>query len=76
MERLGTTPDTTVFVGDSPEADIMGARNVGMRVIWKKARLPWPEALPKPERSVEKLTEITDMLRDGSLGPSGAPARR
>jgi putative hydrolase of the HAD superfamily len=74
MERLGTTPDRTVFVGDNPEADIAGARNVGMHVIWKKARLPWPENLTAPERSVEKLGEITAMLRDSSPGPSGASA--
>lgn len=31
LERLGTTPETTLFVGDDPERDIRGAASVGMR---------------------------------------------
>ncbi len=31
LERLGTKPETTLFVGDDPERDIRGAASVGMR---------------------------------------------
>lgn len=31
LERLGTKPETTLFVGDDPECDIRGAASVGMR---------------------------------------------
>lgn len=31
LEKLGTKPETTLFVGDDPERDIRGAASVGMR---------------------------------------------
>ncbi|MGG2091577.1 HAD family hydrolase [Bacillus sp. S13(2024)] len=36
IERLGITPEESVYVGDHPENDVIGARNVGMHAIWKK----------------------------------------
>ncbi len=36
LERLGVTPEESVYIGDHPENDVIGARNVGMNAIWKK----------------------------------------
>ena len=33
LERMGTTPAETVFVGDNPVADIAGAQSFGMRAV-------------------------------------------
>lgn len=33
LERLGTTPEETIFIGDNPEADIAGANGMGMRAV-------------------------------------------
>jgi len=33
LERLGTSPQETVFIGDNPEADIAGANAMGMRAV-------------------------------------------
>lgn len=33
LERLGTTPKETVFIGDNPDADIAGALSVGMKAV-------------------------------------------
>jgi 2-haloalkanoic acid dehalogenase type II len=33
-EALGVTPAEAVYVGDDPEADIVGAQQVGMRAVW------------------------------------------
>ena len=33
LERLGTSPEETIFIGDNPIADIVGAREVGMRAV-------------------------------------------
>ena len=30
---MGISPEETVFIGDSPEADIAGARSVGMKAV-------------------------------------------
>ena len=34
MRRLGLAPHEVLYVGDSPVADVVGARNVGMPVYW------------------------------------------
>jgi len=34
LEKLGATPDKTVFIGDSLRRDREGARRMGMRFIW------------------------------------------
>jgi len=34
LERLGTPPTRTLFVGDSYEADIVGARAAGLSAVW------------------------------------------
>ena len=36
LERLRVAPDASIFVGDNPVVDVAGARNVGMRTIWKR----------------------------------------
>ncbi|MCY4063154.1 MAG: HAD family hydrolase [Chloroflexi bacterium] len=33
LEQMGTSPEETVFIGDNPEADIAGARSVGMNAV-------------------------------------------
>ena len=33
LERLGTSPEETIFIGDNPIADIGGAQEVGMRAV-------------------------------------------
>ena len=33
LERLGTSPQETVFIGDNPDADIAGANAMGMRAV-------------------------------------------
>jgi 2-haloalkanoic acid dehalogenase type II len=33
-ERLGTEPNETLYVGDSPIADVGGAHNAGLRTVW------------------------------------------
>jgi putative hydrolase of the HAD superfamily len=45
LERLGTTASTTVMVGASWERDVVGARGVGMAVVWVAAGRPQPEPL-------------------------------
>lgn len=34
MQRLALKPDEILFVGDSPETDVVGAQGVGMRTVW------------------------------------------
>jgi putative hydrolase of the HAD superfamily len=61
MERLAVQPDETVMVGDSYEADILGARAAGIDAILK---LNGREVLPEweNERRINDLAELLALL--------------
>lgn len=40
LEALGATAEEVVFVGDNPEADIIGAQNVGIKAVLRDLRHP------------------------------------
>ncbi len=64
LERLGTTPDETIFIGDNPDADIAGALSVGMKAVLRvtdRAAANGPFTSYQPRlRSFEQLPEILD----------------
>lgn len=60
IERLGGTPQDSVFIGDHPEADILGAKNAGLRTIWKRNPF-WQEAAGT-DAMIDKLMEIPAIL--------------
>ncbi len=61
--RLGVEPSQAVYVGDSPWADIAGARNAGLRAIWiNRHDLPWPEDIEPPETTITTLAELGEAL--------------
>jgi putative hydrolase of the HAD superfamily len=61
-EALGVDPSDCVFIGDNPEKDVLGSAAVGMRAIWFRARMPWPEGLMPANESVTSLREILTLL--------------
>jgi putative hydrolase of the HAD superfamily len=61
MKRLGVTAKNTVFIGDHPEADIMGAKNAEMKAIWKRS-LYWQDA-KEADAIIDELNEIPLILR-------------
>ncbi len=42
--RLGVEPGESLFVGDHPVVDVLGARNAGLKAIWKRAAYWAPPA--------------------------------
>ena len=63
VRRLAVEPEDCVFVGDSPDADILGARAVGMKTIWFPNGAVWPEGeRRRPDAQVSSLTEIVGIL--------------
>jgi putative hydrolase of the HAD superfamily len=56
ITQLGGTAQNSVFVGDNPEADILGAKNANLRTIWKRSPL-WQEAAGA-DATIDKLMEI------------------
>jgi putative hydrolase of the HAD superfamily len=60
MNRLGVSAPDSVFVGDHPEADIIGAKSAKMRTIWKR-NSHWLEA-KEADAIIDELSEIPSVL--------------
>ncbi len=56
IARLGVTAQESIFVGDHPEADIMGAQRVGIISIWKQ-NSNWLVA-KEADATIHELDEI------------------
>jgi putative hydrolase of the HAD superfamily len=66
LAALGVSAAHAVFVGDTPEADIVGAQRVGMRAVYKQnARRR--ETDVRPDAIITHLAELPPLL-DGWLG--------
>lgn len=65
--RLGAAePAEAVFVGDSAEHDVAGARAAGIRAVWmNRTGQPWPSDDPPPEHEVRGLGELVWLLGGG-----------
>lgn len=60
----GARPSETIMVGDSWEADIIGAENAGIPAIWfNPNHLPTPQELRVPLHVITSLDEIPPILR-------------
>ncbi|MFF0754584.1 HAD family hydrolase [Streptomyces sp. NPDC004267] len=60
-QRCGVPLSGGWHIGDSPEADVHGARQAGLRSIWVRGR-PWPADLPAAEREVDDVLEAIAIL--------------
>lgn len=60
LRRAGCLPEDGLFVGDSWEADYLGARRAGLRAVWlnRDGRPP-----PEPAESVATLERIPELVR-------------
>ncbi len=59
LAMLGVPASQTLFVGDTPEHDIVGAARVGMRTAWiSGGKGAWPEAMPAPDFVIADLCDL------------------
>lgn len=71
LRRLDLRPEEVLYVGDSPYADVLGARHMGMPVAWVNRRgAPLPKRVPQPTVTVATLTGLLDALPE--LDPAAA----
>jgi 2-haloalkanoic acid dehalogenase type II len=65
-ERLHCTPNETLYVGDSPIADVGGAHNAGLRTAWVRRRPttepPQPTEAPPTAAGIDPTAPISDMM--------------
>ncbi len=64
--RADCEPHEVLYVGDSANADIGGAQNVGMRCAWvRRDERPLPERLRPPDLVIDQLAELVPILCGG-----------
>jgi 2-haloalkanoic acid dehalogenase type II len=60
---VDVSPEQAVYVGDTPRADILGARNAGMRTVWiNRTGRPWPEDLEPADAEIRALDELRSVV--------------
>jgi FMN phosphatase YigB (HAD superfamily) len=63
LRRAGVPADEAVYVGDSPEFDMAGARRAGIRAVWVNPRGErWNSADPPPHRVIRSIAELPRLL--------------
>lgn len=63
VEKAGLAVDEVLYVGDSQFADVIGAKNAGMRVAWvNRDGAPRHKTTPTPDIEVRSLSALLDLL--------------
>lgn len=64
LASIGVEPSEAIFVGDSLTADVLGAKGVGMRAVWRMHdnSATAPDAFSQPDDIVRTLEEIPALL--------------
>ena len=81
LDRMGTGPGEAVMVGDSPRADVQGARALGMTAVWRRppAGEPVEETEDKPELEESIVPDYTidtlSQLKSLPIFADSAPSR-
>jgi putative hydrolase of the HAD superfamily len=56
VDKLGITPEESIFVGDHPLNDVQASQSIGMKDIWKRDRF-WKYAATS-DVIIDDLSEI------------------
>lgn len=64
VEKLGTPPEQTIYVGDNPVADIAGSQGAGLRAVLRvnHPAPPLISGLIVPDAAVNSLLELVTVL--------------
>ena len=63
LRRVGVTATQTLFVGDRPDIDVLGAHQVGMRTAWiNPDAAPLPPGIPRPDVELRDLGDLRAVL--------------
>ena len=62
LERAGVAAGNIIHVGDNPEHDIQGARDVGMRTVWMNSqKVTWPGG-DRADREIDNLLALPEAI--------------
>ena len=64
LQRTGVEAHNVIHVGDDPEHDIQGARDVGMHTVWMNSRdKEWPDS-PRASREINQLRQLPQAIAE------------
>ncbi len=63
LKTLGVTADETVFVGDTLDADVEGAKGVGIKSVYIERRVE-KTVNAKPDITIKRLNELSSALKE------------
>ena len=67
LTGLGAAPEETMMIGDTLNADVLGANQMGIQSVWITRRVDFTEAHDPPEEIrpdhvIENLLDLIDIL--------------
>lgn len=63
LQALKVAPEETVFVGDTVDADVQGAKAAGMKTIYIERRLQKDAEIAYPTQTIKSLEELNSALK-------------
>ncbi|HEY2554322.1 MAG TPA: HAD family hydrolase [Candidatus Cybelea sp.] len=70
LERLGTPPSQTWYVGDDPRGDIAGAQRAGIQAVWINwEHQEYPLDLRPPEHTISRFEELLELVPEVAPAP-------
>lgn len=64
LNLLEVDASVSVFIGDTPDVDVRGAKNVGMKAILIERRKVSSKTEDQPDFTIKKLREILELLEE------------
>ncbi|MFC7072784.1 HAD family hydrolase [Halovenus rubra] len=62
LAELGSSPETSIYIGDNLQGDIGGANNVGMYSAWVPEEEPPADPQPEPTYALTSPTDLREIL--------------
>jgi HAD superfamily hydrolase (TIGR01509 family) len=63
VQRAGCLPEELLYVGDSQEEDILGARRAGVRIAWfNRTNAQLQPHIPQPDYEINRLDMLLEIL--------------
>ena len=66
LDAIDADPAETLFVGDHPDADICGAKRLGMPAAWVHLGRDWEMDTPRPDYVIGAVWELGSVLGNAS----------
>lgn len=62
LSRLNADPEDTIYIGNSPQYDVLGANNAGIPVIWRRDESEEEIEEANPDLIIDDLTPLSNGL--------------